>query len=149
MSEHKPNTPADYDELFPGRFLKAGLFKGRPVTLTITGVDMVELPEDDGSTRMRAVVGFQETDKGLVLNRTNAECIKAMFGRKVPDWIGKRVTFVPEEVRFGRKTVPAIRVQGSPDLEREVTAEICLPRRKPIKRRLLVTDSDREPGQEG
>ena len=149
MSEHRNQTPSDYDELFPGRFLKAGLFRDRPVTLTITGVNMVELPEDDGSERPRAVVSFAETPKGLVLNRTNAECIKAMFGRKVPDWIGKRVTFVPEEVRFGRKTVPAIRVQGSPDLEREVTAEICLPRRKPIKRRLAVTGGDREPGAEG
>jgi hypothetical protein len=135
--------PVDYDELFPGRFLKAGLFKGKPATLTIVGVELEELPQDNGGTRTRGILSFKQTPKQLVLNRTNGECIKAMFGKRIQDWIGKHVTFAPEQAKFGRETVDAVRVVGSPDLERDIEAEIRLPRRKPQSRRLVVTSGSR------
>jgi len=34
--------PETYSELYPGRFLKADLFKGRKVTLTIKNIDIEE-----------------------------------------------------------------------------------------------------------
>jgi hypothetical protein len=140
MSEHAPQKkPVDYDELFPGRFLKAGLFNGRQVTLTIKDVDAEPLPQDNGRDRTRGVLSFRETDKQLVLNSTNGQCIRAMFGRRVPDWIGKRITFAPEKDKFGRETVDAIRIAGSPDLKSPIDAEIRLPRKKPKTRRLEVT----------
>lgn len=140
MSEHaRQKKPVDYDELFPGRFLKAGLFNGKAVTLTIADVDAEPLPQDNGKDRTRGVLTFRETDKQLVLNSTNGQCIRAMFGRKVPDWIGKRVTFVPERDRFGREVVDAIRIAGSPDLSAPIDAEIRMPRKKPKFRKLEVT----------
>ena len=83
--------PVDYDELFPGRFLKAGLFRGRAVTLRITDVDVEPLPQDKGGDKMRGIITFAGTDKQLVLNSTNGQCIRAMFGKGVREWIGKRV----------------------------------------------------------
>ncbi len=47
-----------------------------------------------------------------MLNRTNGECLKAMFGRDTGEWIGKRVTLYPAE--YQGET--AIRVKGSPDM---------------------------------
>lgn len=144
MSEHaRTKKPVDYDELFPGRFLKAGLFGGKNVTLTVVDVDAEPLPQDNGRDRTRGVLSFKETDKQLVLNSTNGQCIRAMFGRKVPDWIGKRITFAPEKDKFGRETVDAIRIVGSPDLQGPVDAEIRLPRKKPKTRRLTVTQTGR------
>jgi hypothetical protein len=132
--------PVDYDELFPGRFLKAGLFKGKSVTLTIKDVEIEKLPQDNGKERDRGVISFNETPMQLALNSTNGQCLKAMFGRRpVEDWVGKRVTFVPEKDRFGKEVVDAIRVAGSPDLKAPIDVEIRMPRKKPKNRRLVPT----------
>lgn len=115
----------DYDELFPGRFLKAGEFKGREATLTITDVELEEM-EDRKGKRMKCILSFRETQRQLVVNRTNGECLRGMFGRKVREWIGKRVTFYPATVEaFGAPTL-AIRVRGSPDIaaDMQITAKV-------------------------
>jgi hypothetical protein len=110
-------TDYDYDQLFPGRFLKAGLFKGKPYTLTIADVRLEEMPDKKRKKDVpKAILAFRETDLELVLNKTNGECLKGMFGRKVAAWVGQRVTFFPDMVdAFGRKKL-AIRIMGSPDL---------------------------------
>lgn len=131
--------PVDYDELFPGRFLKAGQFKGKSVTLTIKDVELESLPQDNGKERDRGIISFNETKLQIVLNSTNGQCFRAMFGRKPPDWIGKRVTLAPEKDRFGKEVVDAIRVQGSPDITAPIEVEIRLPRKKPKARKLIPT----------
>jgi hypothetical protein len=137
MNDRKP---VDYDELFPGRFLKAGLFQGKKVPLTITDVDIEELPQDNGKDRVRGILSFKQTPKQLVLNSTNGQCLKAMFGRKVSDWVGKRVVFCAETDKFGRETVEAVRIWGSPDLDADMSVDIQLPRRKPRPRVLHAAE---------
>lgn len=133
--------PVDYDQLYPGRFLKAGLFKGKNVTMTIVSVDIEALPQEKGGDRVRGILSFKETKMQLVLNKTNGECMRAMFGRKPQEeWLNKRVTFAPEKDRFGREVVDAIRIVGSPDISEPIDVEIRLPRKKPKMRRLQVTD---------
>jgi hypothetical protein len=133
------NEPAfkklDYDELFPGRFLKAGEFKGKDYTLTIVSIRLEELPQDKGGQRIRGVIGFKETKKELVLNRTNGECLRGMWGRDTSAWIGKRVTLYPAPYDGD----VAIRVKGSPDLEAPMMVEVKLPRKKPRQVQMQVT----------
>ena len=136
--------PVDYDELFPGRFLKAGLFKGKKVALTITNVETEPLPQDNGKDRTRGVLSFKETPLQLVLNSTNGQCIRAMFGRKVQEWIGKRVTFCAEQDKFGRETVDAVRVWGSPALQQNMQVDIVLPRKKPRPRTLRAAQNGKK-----
>lgn len=138
----------DYDELFPGRFLKSGEFKGRDVTLTITGVRLEELPQDKGGTKIRGILQFAQTKKELVLNRTNGECIKAMWGRDTDAWLGKRLTLYPAPYQ-GTET--CIRVKGSPDLDDAIVAQVALPRKRPFEMRLEPTgkrERMREPGED-
>lgn len=125
----------DYDILFPGRFLKAGEFQGRDVTLTITEITTEELPQDKGGDRVRGIIAFQETKKKLVLNRTNGECLKTLWGRETNDWIGHKVTLYPAEYQGD----VAIRVKGSPDISEAVDAEIKLPRKRPFMMKLIPT----------
>lgn len=125
----------DYDELFPGRFIKAGDLKGRDVTVEIADVEKEELPQEKGGDRERGILSFKGTKKKLVLNRTNGECVKAMFGRKVPGWIGKRLTLYPAEWNGDL----CIRIRGSPDISAPVTFELKLPRKKPKATTLVVT----------
>lgn len=120
--------PTNYDELYPGRFLKAGLFKGKKVTLTIKDVDLEELEDNNGKPKAKAILSFVERPMELVMCKTNGLCIRAMFGKELANWKGKRITFFPGQWN-GEECV---RVWGSPDLKQEQTVQIELPRRKPF-----------------
>jgi hypothetical protein len=117
------------DELTESAYIKAGQFKGKKPTLTITGVTTTKLEDRKGAEKKKGIVAFQETDKGWVLNRTNIECAKAMFGSETDDWVGKRITLfaAPYEGDV------AIRVWGSPDISADFQVTIELPRKKPFK----------------
>ena len=126
-----------FDKLFPSRFLKAGLFGGRDVTLTISKITLEELEGDKGK-QTKAIVSFVERPMQLILNKTNGLCLKAMFGPETGAWVGKRVTFFPAAVSFGDSDI-AIRVRGSPDLEKAITFDLVLPRKKPKSTTLQKT----------
>jgi len=131
--------PALYDEMFPGRFLRAGLFDGKTRTLTITDVVIEELPTDKGEMQTKGILHFEQTNMQLSLNKTNGTCLKAMFGNQVKNWVGKRVTFCSEKDKFGKDTVDAIRIKGSPDIDQDIDVEIRMPKKKPKMRRLTKT----------
>ena len=125
----------DYDALFPGRFIKAGDFKGKDVTLEIANVRIEDLPNDAGGNKVKGIIAFKGAKKEWVLNRTNGEALKAMWGRDTGDWIGKHVTLYPAQFNGDL----AIRVKGSPDLTEPLAYELKLPRKRPQKMTLLVT----------
>jgi hypothetical protein len=120
--------PVDWDELYPGRFIKAGDFRGKKPTLTIESVSIHELVGDKGP-QIKGVIRFVGKDKAWALNKTNGICMKAMWGRKVQDWKGKRVTLYAAPYE-GEE---AIRVWGSPDLAADMVVDIQLPRKRPFK----------------
>jgi hypothetical protein len=132
----------DFDELYPGRFLKAGEFKGRDVNLTITRVQVDELEGNKGK-ETKGIITFRETPKQLVLNKTNGLSIKAMFGRAVAEWVGKRVTLYPQKIESDMADV-AIRVRGSPDLEADVEFVLQLPRKAPKQMTMKKTPVGKE-----
>lgn len=119
--------PVDWDELYPGRFLKAGELNGKKVTLTIADIDLEEL-EGDAGKKVKGVLSFKGTPKQIPLNKTNGICLREMFGRKVTEWIGKRITIYPGEWNGE----PCIRIWGSPDIPEDRQIEVSLPRRRPI-----------------
>lgn len=120
--------PTNYDELYPGRFLKAGLLKGQKVTLTIKDVDLEQLEDNTGKPKGKAIISFEERPMELVACKTNGLCIKAMFGKELADWRGKRITLFQGQWN-GEE---CIRIWGSPDIEKQFDVTIELPRRKPF-----------------
>jgi hypothetical protein len=124
--------PISYDDLYPGRFIKAADFRGNKTTLTIVDVITEEL-EDDKGKHVKGILKFAKTDKQLALNKTNGECIKGMFGRRIEDWIGKRITFFPApyDGSLPLDITECIRVFGSPDIDADKTITVRLPRKKP------------------
>ena len=128
------NKGLDFDILFPGRFVKAGDLKGKDQTLEISAVRIEELPQDKGGTRVKGIIAFKGAKKEWVLNRTNGEALKAMWGRDTGDWIGKRVTLFPAMYDGDL----AVRVRGSPDLKADVEFELKLPRKRPQKVTLIA-----------
>lgn len=136
MNQQQEKTfppPVDWDELYPGRFIKATEFKGKKPTLTISQVKIHELVGDKGP-QIKGVIYFEQTDKQWALNKTNGICLKELFGRKVQDWVGHRVTLYA-----GQWTGPSgepeecIRVWGSPELQADKSITIALPRKRPFQ----------------
>jgi hypothetical protein len=149
-------TPKDYDELFPGRFLKAGLFQGRKPTLLVTAVKTEKLPADDGEDEDRGLLYFKQTEKQLIVNSTNGQCIMGIMdhllgegkGRKVQNWVGHSFTFRSEKVKYKGKPVDGIRLEGSPELDRDIKVEVILPKRKPITMTMASTRKKPDPQQD-
>jgi hypothetical protein len=124
--------PVDWDELYDGAFLKAGELKGKKFTLTIKSVDLYELEGAKGAQK-RGVLAFKETPKLVALNKINGICLKAMFGRLVQQWEGKRVTIFPDVVKEAGAMQGdlCIRIWGSPELAHDLDVTIQLRKRKP------------------
>jgi len=125
----KHPKPTSYDQLYPGRFIKAVELLGKKVTLTIADVELEDLEGDDGK-KTKALVRFKETPKMLVLCKTNGMCVRDMFGKEIANWIGKRITLF-EDVWNGE---PATRIWGSPDIAEDLEVTVALPRRRPFKK---------------
>jgi hypothetical protein len=93
----------NFDELYPGRFLKAGLIPNGKATYTIASVAREQIEGENG-VEDKVLMTFSETAMQLVLPKVNAVAIRAMFGSDVQAWIGKRVTLyattdVPEKAQ--------------------------------------------------
>ena len=132
------NAPTHFDQLYPGRFLKAGDVSEKP-TLTIRTIEMEDLVTEKGP-KTSAIVLFREDKRGLVLNKTNGYLLRAMFGADLSVWIGKRVVLHRDDaVQFGREVVSAVRVFGSPDIAADVTTEYKHPKKKAVQVVLRAT----------
>lgn len=139
MNEPQPKTfpaPVDWDELYPGRFIKAGELQGKKLTLRILKVALDELVGEKGA-KIKGIVTFARDDeraaKEFALNKTNGFCLREMFGRKVQAWLGKRVTLFPTVIETGQfKGKDCIRVWGSPDIAADIEVTIVMPRKRPV-----------------
>lgn len=100
-------------EMFPSNFLKAQdvTDAGGEMDLTIFTVEMKEFDTDEGGKEKKAVLHFTN-EKRMVLNKTNAGLIAQMFGDDTDKWTNQNITLIVQEVTFGNKTVPAIRVKN-------------------------------------
>lgn len=111
----------DYEKLFPGRFIKSADLSGKEATLEISAVRSEDI---DG--KPKAILSFQGTKKEMVMNRTNAESIKLMFGRETDGWLGKKITIYPATIAdpFNGGNTTAIRILGSPDIAAPASATV-------------------------
>lgn len=137
----------DFDQLYPGKFMKAGEFQGRDLTLIISDVKLEELG-DGKEAETKVVVSFANTKKKLVMNKTNATCLKLMFGRNTDDWLKKKVTFYPAPIRdpFTGEDTIAIRVRGSPEIPQTMECQATLGR-KAVKFKLYKTGQPQPNGK--
>lgn len=137
------------DALTPSKYLRAadfGVVLPKMPTLTISGARVETVPSlkpgaREGDEEKKGIVYFSDEPdgRGWVMNKTNVQCLKALFGSDTDGWIGKRVTLESVIVNVGPKKEPGIRVKGSPDIDREVRVEVKLPKRKPQTFTLIPT----------
>ena len=95
------------DKAFPIKYLSASDIT-KDTSLEIKDVTMEEI----GFARdKKLVVQFHGLDKGLVLNKTNANKISAVLeSDDTDDWKDKKITLTIKEVEYQGESVSAIRV---------------------------------------
>jgi hypothetical protein len=127
-----------YEAMFPSRFLKAADLQGREHTLKIASVKLEKMP--DG--KMKGILTFEGTEREWLLNRTNAESLKLLWGPETDQWLHKRVTLWAKTVEAFGIEQPAVRVKGSPDIDKPLTATVTRgngQRQKTIKVEVVPT----------
>ena len=101
------------NDMFPSTSLKSADFEeGGEMHLTIKSITMRDIGQDDNK-EIKPVLTFNELDKSMVLNKTNANIISSMYGDKNIDvtWIGKKITLHVEMTAYQGKPTPGIRVK--------------------------------------
>ena len=99
----------DINSAFPSKYLKAGDLKGTEPTVTI---DRVEFEPVGRDKEMKAVLYFRGKDKGLVLNKTNANKITQLTGSGITEeWDGFKIRLFATETTFAGDTVDCIRIK--------------------------------------
>lgn len=95
-----------------GSYIKAEDLQGRSIRVLIERVEIEEIKSDSGKEK-KLVAHFAGKDKGLVLNRTNADALGHIFGTDdYEQWVGAVVLF-PDTTMFGGKQVPCVRVRAN------------------------------------
>ena len=95
---------------FPSKWLKSGDVEEGDLTLTIKSVSLEEVGSGE-QAEQKPIIYFNETDKGMVLNKTNADTISRLYTRETDAWIGKPITIFATEVDFAGKQTLALRVR--------------------------------------
>ena len=91
---------------YPSTYLKAADLQDRNVTVIIDKIVMEDIGGDH-----KPVMYFQGKEKGLVLNKTNANNISYAYGDETDDWPGRELVLYPTIVDFQGRSVDAIRVK--------------------------------------
>ncbi len=107
---------------FPSNYVKASDLNGKPCPLTIRTCVLEELGQGSDKEQ-KPVLYFNGAQKGLVLNKTNANAIKDAYGDETGGWEGKPVEVFPTQVQFKGKLVDGIRVRIQPEAQPEPQPE--------------------------
>ena len=99
---------ARISESFAGKWLKPEDV-GKSLRTVISDVTEEEIGQgEDKKTKL--VIWLNDTEKGLVLNKTNGNALAEILGDETDDWAGKKIVLRVEKVNFQGKSVPGIRV---------------------------------------
>ena len=98
-------------DIFPSKYVKAADLEGRTVTLTIKTLTVEEMLNHASEKERKPVLYFERATKGLVLNRTNAMTIAALYGDESDTWPGKRISIYPTRVKAFGQMQDCIRIR--------------------------------------
>jgi hypothetical protein len=105
-------------KLFKSNYLKGQDLDEEFTTMTIERLEVKEFDNGD-----KPVLYFEGEERGLVLNRTNANAIIKDYGADTDQWIGRRLVLFTMPVEFNGTTTNAIRVKTAPKAPRPSAQE--------------------------
>ena len=95
------------NDLYPSKFLTAAELDEDGIIVTIRDITIEKM----GDGMEKPCLHFDESDKGLILNKTNAKIIGKMYGDDTDNWEDERISLYPTYVSFKGDQVEAIRVK--------------------------------------
>ena len=102
---------------FPSTSIKASDLQGKTRTLTIMDCRMDKIGDDE-----KPFLFFRETDKSLVLNKTNSQALADAYTPETSSWIGKPIEMFSMKVSYAGSMVDGIRLR-IPDAAVQYEAE--------------------------
>ena len=97
-------------QAFPGNYIKAADLNHKKVHVVISECKLEDIGGDQ-----KPVLYFEGKERGLVLNKTNANMIAEILGTdEMDDWSGQRIMLYPSKTDFQGKRVDCIRVEAAP-----------------------------------
>lgn len=109
------------NEAFPSKYLSSKDLNGQTYQLPIASITQEEI-NDNGGKKLKPVVYFRGAQKGMILNRTNAEAISMVLGDETNDWIGHKLELF------------SMRVQGPNGMTDGLRCRVILPQAAPVQR---------------
>lgn len=114
-----------FSDEFGGKYWKAADLV-KPRLLTISKFEYE--PMMGNLSDMKWVAYFAEDKRGLVLNQTNGNMIKSLFGDDSERCTGKKIVLFQSNTEMQGRTVPCIRVrapkeQAPPAAQKEVNSD--------------------------
>jgi hypothetical protein len=97
------------NDAFPSNYIKASDLKGRTVTVKMDRAEYEVIGND-----RKLILYFVGKEKGMVLNKTNANNIASAYGDDTDEWRDQEIVLFEAMVDYQGKTVPAIRVRVPP-----------------------------------
>ena len=91
---------------FPSTYLKAADLEGHEFTVVISKMVSTDVGDDT-----KPVIYFENAEKGLVLNKTNALEIAAAYGDETDSWSGEEIVLYSAKVQYQGRTVDGIRIR--------------------------------------
>jgi hypothetical protein len=88
----------------------------KPEIFTIVEAREEKVTPPGGKPKVKPVLYFDETDKGLVLNQANGDVLFEMTGQDDPEkWVGTRVeVFNDQQVTYAGKRIGGVRLRKPP-----------------------------------
>lgn len=119
-----PTTATDYRSLYDREYVGAWELQGKDVTVTISTVKGGELTAVGGRKSKKPIISFDGKEKKMIVNKTNAKIIAAMYGNIVEHWVGKRITLFVGMTRDPSTggDIECLRVRPTAPPEREAKA---------------------------
>lgn len=94
------------NDAFPSKYIKSDDLANSRVTLKVMSVTM----EDIGDKEFKPVMRFFNKDKGMVLNKTNANACMAIWGPETEAWAGQALELFASPVMFQGRQVMGLQV---------------------------------------
>lgn len=99
--------------MFSSEYLHEYDLPAAEVTVEIMSVEATEAQLAGGKKKKAPLVAFKGAEKKLLLNKTNAKAIAALYGNDTAAWPGKKVTLFRSTTEMAGETVACIRIRKS------------------------------------
>jgi hypothetical protein len=96
----------NFNQLFPSKYVSAADLTYGPKVLRIAGISQKQM----GDGEIKPVVAFHD-GKPMVLNRTNGEMLRNLYGSDLSGWIDQPIELYATTTQFGFKTVECVRLR--------------------------------------